>query len=120
MIPTLLYALACAALSTLLAWLLIRRGKRLLGVVTGLAPIGIMEAIMQAALHFRIQRCLQEACVAMGLAADCGLTEFGCTEWNILSALVLWAAGVVALGLYAIAVAILVAGARRRSQPATG
>ncbi len=92
-----LWVLLCVAISLLLAWSLIRRRKALQGVILGLAPIAVMEAIMQGALQLRIQRCLERACVAKGLPAECGLTEFGCTEWSIPSAIFLGGAGLVAL-----------------------
>jgi hypothetical protein len=107
MISTALYTLLCVAASLLIAWGLIRRKKTVLGLVLGLVPIAFMEGIFHGALQFRIHRCLQEACLSKGLPADCGLTEFGCTEWSGLAIFMFWAAGFVALVLYAIGAAIL-------------
>jgi len=119
-ISTIFYVLLCAAISLLLAWSLIRRRKTLQGLILGLAPIAIMEAIVQGALQFRIQRCLEEACLAKGLPADCGVIDFGCTEWSIPSALMLWGVGLAALVLYAIGAVILTLRARGRPPAAGG
>jgi hypothetical protein len=114
-ISTILYALLCAAISLLVARIMIRRKKTVLGLVLGLVPIAVMEAIFHGTLQIRIHRCLESACLSKGLAADCGLTEFGCTEWSGLAVFMFWAAGLVALLLYAIGAAVLaVAEARRR------
>jgi hypothetical protein len=118
-ISTILYTLLCVAVSLLLAWSLIRRKKIVPGVILGLVPIAIMEAIFHGTLQFRIHRCLESACRLKGLPADCGLTEFGCTEWSGIAVFMFWAAGLVALVLYGIGSAILAARARRES-PARG
>ena len=115
MISTALYTLLCVVVSLLLAWGMIRRKKTVLGVILGLAPIAIMEAIFHGTLQIRIHRCLESACLSKGLPADCDLTEFGCTEWSGLAVFMFWAAGLVALMMYAIGAAILVAKARRKS-----
>jgi len=108
-----LYALLCTAISLPIAWVFIRRKKTALGLVLGLLPIAIMEVILHGSLQFRIHRCLEGACLSRGLPADCGLTEFGCTEWSGLAVFMFWAAGLLALVLYAIGAAILAARARR-------
>jgi hypothetical protein len=118
-ISTILYTLLCVVVSLLLAWSLIRRMKTVPGVILGLVPIAIMEAIFHGTLQFRIHRCLESACRLKGLPADCGLTEFGCTEWSGIAVFMFWAAGLVALVLYGIGSAILAARARRES-PARG
>ena len=115
MIPTILYTLLCVAVSLLIVWSLIRRRRRTLGLILGLLPIAIMEAIFHGTLQFRIHRCIESACVSKGLPADCGLTEFGCTEWSGLAVFMFWAAGLVALVLYAIGAAILAARVRSQS-----
>ena len=115
MISTALYTLLCVVVSLLLAWSLIHRKKAVLGVILGLAPIAMMEAIFHGTLQIRIHRCLESACLSKGLPADCGPTEFGCTEWSGLAVFMFWAAGLVALVLYAIGAAILAAKARRES-----
>jgi hypothetical protein len=113
-IPTIFFTLLCVVVSLLLAWNLIRRKKTLPGVIWGLVPIAMMEAIFQGTLQLRIHRCLESACLSKGLPADCGLTEFGCTEWSGLAVFMFWAAGLAALVLYGIGAAILAARARRR------
>jgi hypothetical protein len=114
-ISTLLYTLLCVVVSLLIAWSLIRRRKTVLGLVLGLLPVAVMEAIFHGTLQFRIHRCLESVCLSKGLAADCGLTEFGCTEWSGLAVFMFWTAGLVALALYAIGAAILAAKARRKA-----
>lgn len=109
------YALPCAAVSLVIAWSLIRHQKVVAGVVLGVVPMVIMEAILHGTLQSRIHRCLVDACLSKGLPADCGLTEFGCTEWSGLAVFMFWAAGFVALVVYAIGAAILVARSRRKS-----
>jgi hypothetical protein len=114
-ISTILYTLLCVAVSLLIAWVLIGRKKTMLGVILGLVPIAIMEVIFHGTLHIRIQRCLESACLSKGLPANCGLTEFGCTEWSGTAVFMFWAAGLVALVLYAMGATILAAKARRKS-----
>lgn len=114
MISTLLYTLLCTVVSLLIAWSMIRRKKAVLGLVLGLVPVAVMEAIFHGTLQIRIHRCLQSACMSKGLPANCGLTEFGCTEWSGIAVFMFWAAGLVALVLYAIGAAALAAEARRK------
>lgn len=117
MISTILYTLGCAAVSLLIAWSLIRRKKAVLGLVLGLVPIAVMEAVFHGTLQIRIHRCLESACLSKGLPADCGLTEFGCTEWSGIAVFMFWAAGLAALVLYVIGALVLVAAEARRGPP---
>jgi hypothetical protein len=113
-IPTIYYALLCAAASLLVAWSLVRQRKTALGLLLGLIPIALMEALLHGSLQIRIHRCLEDACFVRGLPANCDLIEFGCTEWGGLAAFMYWAAGFAALVLYAIGAVILTVAARRR------
>jgi hypothetical protein len=113
-IPAIYYALLCAAASLLVAWSLIRRRKTGLGLLLGLAPIALMEALLHGSLQIQIHRCLEEACLVRGLPANCDYMEFGCTEWGGLATFMYWAAGLAALVVYAIGAVILTVAAGRR------
>jgi hypothetical protein len=118
MTSIILYTLLCVLVSLLIAGSLIRRSRTVLGLVLGLLPIAVMEAIFHLSLQSSIRRCLESACLSAGLAPGCGIAEFGCTEWSGLSAFLFWAAGAAALVLYAIGAMVLIVLQARRGSTA--
>ena len=107
MIPSLLVALAVLALSLGIAGVLIRRSNIGLGVVLGLLPIVVMEAVMHWSLDASIAACIDRACIAAGLEPGCRIAEFGCTEWSGIGRVIFWAAGFADALLFAMGVVVI-------------
>jgi hypothetical protein len=107
------------ALSLLIAGLALRKSDAFPAAVLGLLPILIMQVAFRWSTHANVQACLESACASAGLPADCGIAEFGCTEWSGLSLAVFTIAGIAHLILYTIGFVVLVI-IRSRRRSSTG
>ncbi len=119
MIPTTLITLAVLALSLVIAGFFIHKAKGGQGVVLGLLPIVVMEAVMQWSMDASIAACIDRACIAAGAEPGCAIAEFGCTEWSGVGRIIFWVAGFAAALLFAVGVVVMgLVRSRRRSKGA--
>ncbi|OGO13530.1 MAG: hypothetical protein A2Y93_17230 [Chloroflexi bacterium RBG_13_68_17] len=114
MLTVALLALGVLVISIVLADRLAQHGRGLLGVILGLLPMAIMEAVFHGSLYASVQRCLDSACASAGLPPGCTIAEFGCTEWSGLSVFLFWAVGFADLVLYMVALLVIFVIRRRR------
>jgi hypothetical protein len=104
------------ALSLVVAFLLLRRGRPWLGAIAGTGVIVAAQVMMQVRLYLDIQACIERACRFMENQAACDAASFGCSEWTGLASLAFLIAGVLDLVLLVVAYAIARIAARRQAR----
>jgi hypothetical protein len=115
----LIHTIVPTLLALLLAFLAIRRGRNLIGLILGLGVIAALEVYMNWDLQRGIAECIESACESAGLAAPCEIAEFGCTEWKGMALFFFFVIGIVDTVVFLIGATVMIV-LKRRGQARQG